>query len=454
MRLWPLLLFWGAVAGHYLVQLQNSAALTNFLSRHPLIARRVTSQYSFGDFHAISGNFNRRLLDIIEHSPFVKAVTQDIRVGVRDVQHKAPRHLARLSRRDKLPFIRVDPSDYYYSSSGQDNVYVYVIDTGIYSDHPEFEGRVSKGIDFTGEGFGDKNGHGTHVAGIIGSKTYGAAKRVNLVDVKVLSGEGTGNLSAVIAGIDYAVNDRKSKGNRVALANLSLGAPYNPVLNAAVNAAVDSGLPMTVAAGNTNSAACLTSPASASNALTVGAIDDRYDTIAPFSNWGSCVTLFASGVYVTSLANKGEKTLTMSGTSMAAPAVAGTLAMFLGEGYPTDVALDKITTLATVDAIDRRSHLIKPRSPNLIAYNGQPEPAAGGPGAQSSTLPGSSPTTSTSSSLSSSQGFRENIQVQRLGKSLLASLNQFFSSSPPRPNIANLNETVANISRISGLVVF
>lgn len=376
MRLWPLLILWGVVLGHYLVQLQNSNALDRLLARYPSIRQAVTSQYSFGNFHAISGNFNRNILDLIESSPYVKAVTQDIRVGVREVQHGAPRHLARLSRREMLPHRTVEPREYYYSVSGQENVYVYVIDTGIYSDHPEFEGRVTKGVDFTGEGFGDKNGHGTHVAGIIGSKTYGAAKKVNLVDVKVLTGEGTGNLSAVIAGIDYAVRDRKDKGNRLAIANLSLGAPFNPVLNAAVNAAVDSGLPMTVAAGNTNSAACLTSPASASNALTVGAIDDRYDTIAPFSNWGSCVTLFASGVQVTSLANRGERTLTMSGTSMAAPAVAGTLAMFLGKGYATDVAIDKITTLATVDAIDKRSHLIKPRSPNLVAYNGyEAEPA-------------------------------------------------------------------------------
>jgi subtilase-type proteinase RRT12 len=209
------------------------------------------------------------------------------------------------------------------------------------------------------------------VAGIVGSKTYGAAKKVNIIEVKVLAGAGTGNLSMVIAGIEFAVNDRKQRGDRRAVANLSLGAGFNTVLNSAVNAAVDSGLPMIVAAGNTNSAACITSPASAANALTVGAIDDRYDTIATFSNWGSCVTVFASGVYVMSLSHIGEGTLAMSGTSMASPAVAGTIAMFMGAGDATDIAVDKVTTLATVDAIDRRSTLIKPRSPNLIAYNGQ-----------------------------------------------------------------------------------
>jgi subtilase-type proteinase RRT12 len=116
------------------------------------------------------------------------------------------------------------------------------------------------------------------VAGIIGSKTYGVAKAANMIDVKKLSGSGTGDLSAVIAGIDFAVNNHRQTG-RKSVANLSLGAAFNSVLNSAVNAAVDSGLPMIVAAGNSNSAACASSPASAAKAITVGAIDDRYDTI-------------------------------------------------------------------------------------------------------------------------------------------------------------------------------
>lgn len=246
-----------------------------------------------------------------------------------------------------------------------------MIDTGVYSEHPDFEGRVLKGADFTGEGSGDKNGHGTHVAGIIGSKTYGAAKGVNMIEVKVLTGMGTGNLSAVIAGIDFAVNHYQTTG-RKSVANLSLGAGFNSILNNAVNAAVDSGLPIIVAAGNTNSAACTTSPASAGNALTVGAIDDRYDSIASFSNWGSCVKVFSSGVYVTSLANNEDGTLALSGTSMASPTVTGTMAMLLGLGYNYEQAAEKITALATHDAIDRRSILFRPRTPNLILYNGEP----------------------------------------------------------------------------------
>lgn len=260
--------------------------------------------------------------------------------------------------------------DYFYSSVGLESVDVYIIDTGVYAEHPEFEGRVTKSVDYTGEGLGDMNGHGTHVAGIVGSRTYGAAKNVNMIDVKVLTGLGTGNLSAVIAGLEFAVNHRKTY-NEKAVANLSLGAGFNSLLNAAVNAAVESGLPVIVAAGNSNSAACASSPASASGALTVGAIDDRYDTIASFSNWGSCVALFASGVYVTSLSNLGHGTLALSGTSMAAPVVSATIAMFIGKGSTVEEAVAKISQLATHDKIDRRSIFFRPRTPNKILYNGE-----------------------------------------------------------------------------------
>jgi subtilase-type proteinase RRT12 len=141
-------------------------------------------------------------------------------------------------------------------------------------------------------------------------------------------------------------------------------------LNNAVNYAIEAGLPIVVAAGNTNSAACVTSPASAEKAITVGAIDDRYDSIASFSNWGKCVTVFAPGVYVTSLAKFGNATLAMSGTSMASPSVTGTLAMFMGLGDTAADAIGKLTSIATEGAIDTMSLFFRPFSPNLVAFNG------------------------------------------------------------------------------------
>ena len=184
-----------------------------------------------------------------------------------------------------------------------------------------------------------------------------------------MSGSGTGDLSAVIAGIDFAVNNHRQTG-RKSVANLSLGATFNSVLNSAVNAAVDSGLPMIVTAGNSNSAACASSPASEAKAITVGAIDDRYDTIASFSNWGSCVDLFASGVYVASLSHNGKGAIALSGTSMASPQVAGIMSILMGQGDSVEEASAKVTEIATANAIGRRSILFRPRTPNLIAYNG------------------------------------------------------------------------------------
>ncbi|CAN6674398.1 subtilase-type proteinase Rrt12p [Trichomonascus vanleenenianus] len=355
------------VGANILVQLSDNTTLRRFLNAHPQVSNRVSKTFSIGSFQGFCGNFEPGLIRLLQNSLYVAAISPDIRVQVDDIQEEAPRHLARISRRDRLP--EDETGSYHYAKDGQEEIDIYVIDTGIHADHPEFEGRVVRGADFTGEGQGDKNGHGTHVAGIIGSKTFGAAKGVKLIEIKVLTGMGLGNLSAVIAGIDFAVNQKRDSG-RKALANLSLGAGFNSLLNSAVNAAVDSGLTMIVAAGNANTAACASSPASAGRALTVGAIDDRYDTVASFSNWGSCVDLFASGVYVTSLSHSGDGTLALSGTSMAAPVVTGTIAMYMGLGLSEDEARDKVLSLATRDAIEFKSVFFRPRTPNLIAYNG------------------------------------------------------------------------------------
>lgn len=260
----------------------------------------------------------------------------------------------------------------------------------MYSAHPEFEGRVAYSVDFTGEGVGDRNGHGkdlfyvffqqflttnnilyflgTHVAGLVGSKTYGVYKNARMFDVKVLASAGAGNLSTVLSGLEFVVNDHNSRPERC-IANLSVGALYNLLLNNAVDSAVDSGVPLVVAAGNANDVACAYSPASASGALTVGAIDDRYDTIASFSNWGSCIDIFASGVYVSSLAaHKANGTLALSGTSMASPIVTGILASYMASGATVEEAIDRLLGTSTTGALSRTETFMRPRTINLIAY--------------------------------------------------------------------------------------
>ncbi|ODQ82477.1 hypothetical protein BABINDRAFT_31173 [Babjeviella inositovora NRRL Y-12698] len=334
----------------------------------------IEQSFAFGDFAAFVGDFSKDMLKHLSQSKLVLDITPDIIIKAMDdveTQSPAPRHLARLSQLDRLPPPGAYQSlDYFYDSSNTgEGVYAYVIDSGVRVDHPEFEGRAVFGKDFTGEGSGDFNGHGTHVAGIIGSKTYGVAKDITIVDVKALDFRGSGSLSGVVGALEYAVNHRLTHGNR-GVANLSLGAARNSVLNLAIKAAYESGLVIIAAAGNSNIDACITSPGGLSHALTVGAIDDKSDQLASFTNWGSCVDVFASGVYVYSLSNLDVKKLVaLSGTSMASPVVAGLAGTLLGAGVAPEDIKQTVVDLSSEGYISRRSVLLRPFTPNRIAFN-------------------------------------------------------------------------------------
>jgi subtilisin family serine protease len=233
---------------------------------------------------------------------------------------------------------RYQPMNFAYSyPTTASTVHAYIIDTGINGKHPDFEGRVSGGVDLidAANKAKDCNGHGTHVAGTVGSKTYGVAKKVQLHPVRVLDCEGSGYWSGVVAGIDWVAMNHKSP----AVANLSLGGEYDEWINDAIENAVDSGVTMVVAAGNEADDACLYSPASAPSAITVGATD-TWDYQTSFSNYGACVDVYAPGDAITSTSKDGS-TAIYSGTSMASPHVAGLAALYLGifpGASPADVA--------------------------------------------------------------------------------------------------------------------
>lgn len=242
-------------------------------------------------------------------------------------------------------------TSFSYSNNGA-GVTAYVIDTGIRLSHTEFGGRASSGFDAVDGGSADDcNGHGTHVAGTVGGATYGVAKGVNLVAVRVLDCKGSGSTSGVIAGVDWVTADHQP--GKPAVANMSLGGGRSTALDMAVKRSIADGVVYAIAAGNGYQNACNTSPARVSEAMTVSATDNT-DTKASFANYGKCVDWFAPGVGITSAWSTSDSAVnTISGTSMAAPHTAGVAAQILqtNPGFQPQQVRDTIFNLTTKNVV-------------------------------------------------------------------------------------------------------
>ncbi|KAI8623760.1 protease [Xylariaceae sp. FL1651] len=258
---------------------------------------------------------------------------QYVQASVLLAQANAPPGLVRLSH------TRANATGYVFDSSAGAGITAYVVDTGIRTTHEEFQGRAVMAFNAVdGSANTDENGHGSHVSGTIGGATFGVAKNVQLMGVKVLGADGGGTNADVLDGLNFVETDVTQKNLKgKAVMNMSLGGGLSNAINNAIEGLVAAGVVPVVAAGNSAEDASTTSPASSPDAITVGAMDATTDERASFSNFGQVVDIYAPGVDVLSVGIKSDTdTQTLSGTSMASPHVAGLAAYLMSLEGLTD----------------------------------------------------------------------------------------------------------------------
>ncbi|KAK9765977.1 hypothetical protein K7432_005267 [Basidiobolus ranarum] len=330
------------IANRYIVKIKESAnsnEVNQFLkakldqynrgrSGTNSIKNELKTKFSLKNFNAYTGIFSEAFVSELKANENIEYVEAEQVFTTSGIQLSPPSWgLPRISQRASNL-----SAPYHYPDSAGEGVDVYVIDTGIYVNHSEFQGRASLPISFiNGEAADDLNGHGTHVAGIIGGTSYGVAKKVKLIGVKVLSGSGSGTTSAVISGINWVAQQAIASG-RKSIANMSLGGGNSEALKQAVNAAVNAGVTFIVAAGNGNQDACNTSPANAALAFAVGA-STANDSVSSSSSYGPCIKLFAPGQDIKSAWIGGPSaSKVLPGSSMASAHVAGVAAIYFSQG--------------------------------------------------------------------------------------------------------------------------
>jgi len=348
-----------AVPGQYIVVLQNTVADPASVARDLVNAAGGSLLRVYGS--AIKG-FAARLsapaAAALASNPLVASVEPD-QVMRADVTQSMdangdPWGLDRIDQ-GALPLSRT----YTYTSTGA-GVHAYIIDTGIWTLHPEFGGRANNVFDAYGATGEDCNGHGTHVSGTIGATTYGVAKGVSLHGVRVLSCAGIGLNSDVIAGVDWVSANHVNP----AVANMSLGGGKSPALDQAVTNLWNSGVFLAVAAGNDNVDACTESPSGAPSVFTVAA-STKTDAKASYSNWGTCVEAYAPGSAIVSTFLAGT-TMSLSGTSMATPHVVGVAALYKATNgnQPSGTVANWLITNATSGVITGNPS----GTPNLLLF--------------------------------------------------------------------------------------
>ncbi|KAJ4377187.1 hypothetical protein N0V83_000010 [Neocucurbitaria cava] len=342
----------------------------NFVKRFDRKPRSDGVETVFRRINAYVGHFDVETIEELKTSPDVTYVELDQQFELFDAsssnfvtQQGAPWGLGLISHRD------LNTTDYIYDSSAGEGHYAYVLDSGINVEHVEFGGRASLGYNAVGspEDHIDDTGHGTHVAGTIGSTTYGVAKRCNLISVKITNVTGL-YFSALIDGLDWALDDMITN-NRLekSVVNISGGGPTSTAVDNAVRQAYQSGMTIVAAAGNGNRSASYVSPAGALGVIAVASVD-RSKKRAVLSNYGGTIDIFAPGEDTLSTwIGNSTATHVTNGTSMASPHVAGTV-LYLQklEGLTTpDQVLERLVELSVKDVVQDAQG-----SPNRLLYTG------------------------------------------------------------------------------------
>jgi subtilisin family serine protease len=363
----------GAIRDRYIVVFRPGTSAADVRSaREQAGGRRATILYDYSSaLQGFAATLPTEALDGLRQDPNVESIEADVVVTAADTQTPATFGLDRIDQRS-LPL----NNTYTYDRTGS-GVTVYVIDSGIRTTHAEFGGRAQLGTDTVGDGRNgnDCNGHGTHAAGTIGGTTYGVAKHVRLVSVRVLNCSGSGTVAGVIAGIDWVTANRSLP----AVAHLGVqGTVADTALDNAVRSSISAGVVAVTPAGNSNADACNSSPSRVVEAMTVGATKSS-DVRSSYSNFGPCVDLFAPGGEgasgITSAWNSSDSaTNTINGTSPAAAHVSGAAALYL-QNSPTATPVtvrDAIVANATVGVVTNAGS----GSPTRLLYTGtSPQPA-------------------------------------------------------------------------------
>ncbi|KAI1204155.1 peptidase S8/S53 domain-containing protein [Annulohypoxylon truncatum] len=350
------------IDGKYIVKMKTNVDTDSLHSSIQAISSNADFVYNSNDFKGFASSLSAEELEALQNNDDIDYIEQDAVVTIKATQEDADWGLARLSNSEP------GSTTYTYDDSAGEGTCAYVIDTGIEVDHEEFEGRATWLANYAGDGDDtDGNGHGTHVAGTIGSKTYGVSKKTSLFAVKVLDASGSGTNSGVIAGMDFVAKDAAGQTcPKGVVVNMSLGGSTSSAVNEAAASIVNAGLFLAVAAGNDATDASTSSPASEQSACTVGATT-KDDEFAEYSNYGSLVDILAPGTDIESTWIGGT-TNTISGTSMASPHIAGLGAYYLGlDASPVADLCDYIAKAALSGAISG----VPSGTANSLANNGE-----------------------------------------------------------------------------------